>query len=198
FKYNSGQLAPETITDQIYGNTLSIFEIKTADISDNVLPSVGVVSYGEFTIEVIDHVLDYLELMECMVGDIGDKFFTKRALRGVHVVICLTDDGLFSELIDFKGVGCNAPIISCCSYRNSGGLHAIMNSKLKKLANKDEEVVVASGIPCTTIRTSSLQSPPSGERGFNFTEGRKRKEDVAAVCVEALNSIPQKTLIFRG
>ncbi|KAL5677284.1 hypothetical protein ACJX0J_013415, partial [Zea mays] len=130
----------------------------------------------------------------CMVGDIGDKFFTKRALRGVHAVICLTDNGFFSELIDFKGVGLQ------CSYnflyRNSGGLHAIMNSKLKKLAKKDEEVVVASGIPCTTIRTGSLQSAPGGERGFNFTEGRKRKEDAAAICVEALNSIPQKTLIF--
>jgi hypothetical protein len=28
------------------------------------------------------------------------------------------------------------------------------------------------------------------------TKGRKRKEDAAAICVEALNSIPQKTLIF--
>uniref|UniRef100_A0A0E0QX42 phosphoglucomutase (alpha-D-glucose-1,6-bisphosphate-dependent) n=1 Tax=Oryza rufipogon TaxID=4529 RepID=A0A0E0QX42_ORYRU len=64
FNYSSGQPAPETITDQIYGNTLSISEIKTADIPDVDLSSLGVVSYGDFTVEVIDPVLDYLELME--------------------------------------------------------------------------------------------------------------------------------------
>lgn len=64
FNYSSGQPAPETITDQIYGNTLSISEIKTADIPDTDLSSVGVVSYGDFAIEVIDPVSDYLELME--------------------------------------------------------------------------------------------------------------------------------------
>ncbi|KAF0929875.1 hypothetical protein E2562_026089 [Oryza meyeriana var. granulata] len=64
FNYSSGQPAPETITDQIYGNTLSISEIKTADILDVDLSSLGVVSYGDFTVEVIDPVLDYLELME--------------------------------------------------------------------------------------------------------------------------------------
>nr|CAB3494910.1 unnamed protein product [Digitaria exilis] len=64
FNYSSGQPAPETITDQIYGNTLSISEIKTADIPDVDLSSIGVVSYGDFTIEVIDPVSDYLDLME--------------------------------------------------------------------------------------------------------------------------------------
>ncbi|TKV93753.1 hypothetical protein SEVIR_9G246550v4 [Setaria viridis] len=64
FNYSSGQPAPEIITDQIYGNTLSISEIKTADIPDVDLSSIGVVSYGDFTVEVIDPVSDYLELME--------------------------------------------------------------------------------------------------------------------------------------
>jgi hypothetical protein len=43
---------------------LQISEIKTADIPDTDLSSVGVVSYGDFAIEVIDPVSDYLELME--------------------------------------------------------------------------------------------------------------------------------------
>ena len=55
-------------------------------------------------------------------------------------------------------------------YRNSGGLQAIINSKLRKLAERDEEVVLASGIPSTIIRSASLQTTPGGERGFNFTE----------------------------
>ncbi|KAM0876290.1 hypothetical protein ACQ4PT_036260 [Festuca glaucescens] len=64
FNYSSGQPAPETITDQIYGNTLSISEIKTADIPDVDLTALGVTSYDDFTVEVIDPVSDYLELME--------------------------------------------------------------------------------------------------------------------------------------
>ncbi|CAL4941355.1 unnamed protein product [Urochloa decumbens] len=64
FNYSSGQPAPEIITDQIYGNTLSISEIKTADIPDVDLSSIGVVRSGDFTVEVIDPVSDYLELME--------------------------------------------------------------------------------------------------------------------------------------
>lgn len=42
--------------------------------------------------------------VECMVGDIRDKSFTKRALRGVRAIICPADDGFFSEPIDLKGV----------------------------------------------------------------------------------------------
>ncbi|KAK8537092.1 hypothetical protein V6N13_042040 [Hibiscus sabdariffa] len=64
FNYNSGQPAPESITDKIYGNTLSISEIKVAEIPDVDLSRTGVTKYGNFTVEVIDSVSDYLELME--------------------------------------------------------------------------------------------------------------------------------------
>ncbi|KAL9335695.1 hypothetical protein Peur_072876 [Populus x canadensis] len=64
FNYNSGQPAPESITDKIYGNTLSISEIKMADIPDVDLSSLGITKYGNFSVEVVDPVSDYLELME--------------------------------------------------------------------------------------------------------------------------------------
>ncbi|KAJ3684477.1 hypothetical protein LUZ61_013641 [Rhynchospora tenuis] len=64
FNYSSGQPAPESITDQIYGNTLSISEIKMADIPDVDLSSLGVKDFGSFSVEVVDPVSDYLELME--------------------------------------------------------------------------------------------------------------------------------------
>ncbi|WVZ57254.1 hypothetical protein U9M48_007659 [Paspalum notatum var. saurae] len=149
--------------------------------------------------------------VECMVGDIEDKSFSKKALRGVRAVICPADDGFFSEPIDLKGVQHIVLLSQLAVYRNSGGLQAIMNNKLKKLAERDEEVVLASGIPSTVIRTGSLQSTPGGERGFNFTKvsirkpslppgvaamGRISKEDAATICVEALDGIPQNTLIF--
>ncbi|CAL5323108.1 unnamed protein product [Camellia sinensis] len=64
FNYSSGQPAPESITDKIYGNTLSISEIKMAEIPDVDLSCVGVTKYGNFIVEVVDPVSDYLELME--------------------------------------------------------------------------------------------------------------------------------------
>ncbi|KAL5744478.1 hypothetical protein ACOSQ2_027594 [Xanthoceras sorbifolium] len=64
FNYSSGQPAPESITDKIYGNTLSISEIVMADIPDVDLSSLGVTKYGNFSVEVVDPVSDYLELME--------------------------------------------------------------------------------------------------------------------------------------
>ncbi|XP_052188584.1 phosphoglucomutase, chloroplastic [Diospyros lotus] len=64
FNYSSGQPAPESITDKIYGNTLSISEIKMAEIPDIDLSSLGVTKYGNFSVEVVDPVSDYLELME--------------------------------------------------------------------------------------------------------------------------------------
>ncbi|XP_066165135.1 uncharacterized protein [Oryza sativa Japonica Group] len=110
------------------------------------------------------------------------------------------EDGFFSDL-DLKGVQHIVLLSQLSVYRGSGGLQAIMNSKLRKLAERDEEVVLASGIPSTIIRTGSMQSTPGGDRGFDFTEGaaakgRMSKEDAATICVEALDSIPQTTLIF--
>ncbi|KAL0382318.1 UNVERIFIED_CONTAM: Phosphoglucomutase, chloroplastic [Sesamum calycinum] len=64
FNYSSGQPAPESITDKIYGNTLSISEIKVGDIPDVDLSRPGLVDYGAFSVEVVDPVADYLELME--------------------------------------------------------------------------------------------------------------------------------------
>ncbi|KAE9618262.1 Phosphoglucomutase [Lupinus albus] len=64
FNYSSGQPAPESITDKIYGNTLSISEIRIADIPDVDLSNVGVTKFGSFSVEVIDPVSDYLELLE--------------------------------------------------------------------------------------------------------------------------------------
>ncbi|CAI0547063.1 unnamed protein product [Linum tenue] len=64
FNYSSGQPAPESITDKIYGNTLSISDIKTAEIPDTDLSHVGITKYGSFSVEVVDPVSDYLELME--------------------------------------------------------------------------------------------------------------------------------------
>lgn len=64
FNYSSGQPAPESITDKIYGNTLSISEVKMAEIPDVDLSQLGVTTYEDFVVEVVDPVGDYLELMQ--------------------------------------------------------------------------------------------------------------------------------------
>lgn len=45
-----------------------ISEIKMADIPDIDLSSLGVKSYGSFSVEVVDPVSDYLELMEVSIS----------------------------------------------------------------------------------------------------------------------------------
>ncbi|KAE8662111.1 Phosphoglucomutase [Hibiscus syriacus] len=82
FNYNCGQPAPESITDKIYGNTLSISEIKMAEIPDVDISHTGVTNYGNFTVEVIDPVLDYLELLESVLDfQVIKSFLTRSNFR---------------------------------------------------------------------------------------------------------------------
>ncbi|XP_062200341.1 phosphoglucomutase, chloroplastic [Phragmites australis] len=111
FNYSSGQPAPETITDQIYGNTLSISEIKTADIPDVDLSSLGVVSDGDFTVEVIDPVSDYLELMENvfdfqLIKDLLSRPDFRFIFDAMHAVT-----GAYAEPIFVKKLGADPDCI---------------------------------------------------------------------------------------
>lgn len=64
--------APESVVDLKNGcvwitncaSALQILEVKVADIPDVNLTRLGVTKYGNFTVEVVDPVADYLELME--------------------------------------------------------------------------------------------------------------------------------------
>jgi len=64
-KYNigNGGPAPEKITDAIYNITKSITEYKIIEASDLDLDRVGETKIGNTTVEVIDSVADYAELM---------------------------------------------------------------------------------------------------------------------------------------
>ena len=67
-KYNigNGGPAPEKITDAIFANTKTISEYKIADFGDVDLSKIGSVEAGGMTVEVIDPVADYAELMESL------------------------------------------------------------------------------------------------------------------------------------
>ncbi|KAL5995368.1 hypothetical protein ACLOJK_025426 [Asimina triloba] len=145
-----------------------------------------------------------------IAGDRSDQKFLTKALRGVRAVICPSSVGL-----------------QLAVYRGSSGIQALMNSNARKIAERDEAAVVASGIPYTIIRAGLLQNSPGGAQGFCFKEdacggsahlgsgtdqlsllfgdletpgsaakGKISKEDAALICVEALNAVPEKGLVF--
>ena len=67
-KYNTGNggPAPEKITEAIFDRTKSIREYRILDAPDLDLDNVGTQKLGDMTVEVIDPVADYAELMESL------------------------------------------------------------------------------------------------------------------------------------
>ncbi|MGB7088111.1 MAG: alpha-D-glucose phosphate-specific phosphoglucomutase [Phormidesmis sp.] len=65
-KYNvsNGGPAPEKVTSAIFENTKSIREYKITASEDIDLDTLGTAKVGEMTVEVVDSVADYAELME--------------------------------------------------------------------------------------------------------------------------------------
>ncbi|RUU31353.1 MAG: alpha-D-glucose phosphate-specific phosphoglucomutase [Mesorhizobium sp.] len=67
-KYNAGNggPAPEKLTDAIFAKTKVISSFKIADIETVDIDTIGTVETGGMTVEVIDPVADYAELMESL------------------------------------------------------------------------------------------------------------------------------------
>ncbi|KAA3450991.1 alpha-D-glucose phosphate-specific phosphoglucomutase [Mesorhizobium sp. SARCC-RB16n] len=67
-KYNAGNggPAPEKLTDAIFAKTKAISSFKIADIDPIDIDTVGTVKAGGMTVEIIDPVTDYAELMESL------------------------------------------------------------------------------------------------------------------------------------
>ncbi|RWE32334.1 MAG: alpha-D-glucose phosphate-specific phosphoglucomutase [Mesorhizobium sp.] len=67
-KYNAGNggPAPEKLTDAIFAKTKAISSFKIADIDPIDIDTVGTVKAGGMTVEIIDPVSDYAELMESL------------------------------------------------------------------------------------------------------------------------------------
>uniref|UniRef100_A0A2P2L749 Uncharacterized protein LOC103327646 n=1 Tax=Rhizophora mucronata TaxID=61149 RepID=A0A2P2L749_RHIMU len=76
-----------------------------------------------------------------------------------------------------------------------------MTSNARKLAEQDESVLIASGIPHTIIRVGTLKNTPGSSQGFSFQKGSAKKgslskESAAMICVEALDVVPEKGYAF--
>ncbi|PSR93385.1 Phosphoglucomutase [Actinidia chinensis var. chinensis] len=112
FNYSSGQPAPESITDKIYGNTLSISEIKMAEIPDVDLSCLGVTKYGNFSVEVVDPVSDYLELLEnvfdfSLIGSLLSRSDFRFIFDAMHAVT-----GAYAKPIFVDKLGASSDSIS--------------------------------------------------------------------------------------
>lgn len=67
-KYNAGNggPAPEKLTDAIFEKTKAISSFKIADIGQVDIDTISTVKTGDMTVEIIDPVADYAELMESL------------------------------------------------------------------------------------------------------------------------------------
>lgn len=138
--------------------------------------------------------------VESIAGDAKNNTILKKALRGVRAVIC-PNEGFLSNVDRWKGLQHVILLSQLSVYRDTSGIQAMMNSSARKLAEQDESMVKASGIPYTIIRTGFLNNNRGGKQGFSFEEGSSTKgslskEDAAFICVEALDAVPQNGLIF--
>ncbi|KAM5579535.1 hypothetical protein ABKV19_009355 [Rosa sericea] len=138
--------------------------------------------------------------VESLTGDSRDKPFLRRALRGVSTVIC-PNEGFLSTVGSLKGVNHVILLSQLSVYKDAGGIQALMKSNARKLAEEDESILMASGIPYTIIRAGSLQISPGGTQGFSFEKGTAAKgtlskEDAAFICVEAVDAVPEERFIF--
>ncbi|PON47057.1 NAD(P)-binding domain containing protein [Parasponia andersonii] len=140
--------------------------------------------------------------VESLAGGSRDKPFLKKALRGVRTIIC-PNEGFLSSIGNLKGVQHVILLSQVSVYKGAGGIQALMKSNAIKIAEQEESMLVASGIPYTIIRSGLLQDYPGGKQGFSFEEGsaaRKSlsKEDAAFICVEAVDVVPQSGFAFEA
>ncbi|XWS12131.1 hypothetical protein CRYUN_Cryun37aG0063600 [Craigia yunnanensis] len=79
-------------------------------------------------------------------------------------------EGSLSSVESLKGVEHVNLLSQSSVYRASSGIQALMTNNPRKLAEKDESVLMASGIPYTIIRAGMLQNSRGGTQGFSFEE----------------------------
>lgn len=138
--------------------------------------------------------------VEPMTGDPKDSAFLKKSLRGVRAIIC-PNEGFLSKVESLKGVQHVIVLSQLSVYKGSSGVQAMINSNALKLAEQDESILISSGIPYTIVRTGALTNDRGGKSGFSFKEGCSAdgslsKEDAAFICIEALDVMPERGLVF--
>ncbi|TGU92081.1 alpha-D-glucose phosphate-specific phosphoglucomutase [Mesorhizobium sp. M00.F.Ca.ET.151.01.1.1] len=124
-KYNAGNggPAPEKLTDAIFAKTKAISSFKIADIDPIDIDTVGTVKAGGMTVEIIDPVTDYAELMESLFDfDALRKLFKSGFRMGFDAMHAVT--GPYAKEILEHRLG--APNGTCRNFKplpDFGGHH---------------------------------------------------------------------------
>ena len=125
-KYNTGNggPAPEKITDAIYNITKSITEYKILEADDLDLDRLGAAPLGAMTVEVIDSVADYAELM----GELFDFDRIKTLLASTDFRLCFDGmhavTGPYAQEILVNRLGAPASALqNCVPLEDFGGGH---------------------------------------------------------------------------
>jgi phosphoglucomutase len=125
-KYNTGNggPAPEKITDAIYNITKSITEYKILEADDFDLDRLGAAQLGVMTVDVINSVADYAELM----GELFDFDRIKTLLASTDFRMCFDGmhavTGPYAEDILVNRLGAPASALqNCVPLEDFGGGH---------------------------------------------------------------------------
>lgn len=185
FNYSSGQPAPETITDLIYGNTQSISEVKKADIPDIDLSKVGTTTFGTFTVEVVDPVEDYLELLKSVFDfDLIKKLLSRPDFKfqfdAMHAVT-----GAYAKPIFVDALGApESSVINGVPLEDFGGGHPDPNLTY---AEELVKIMYAENAP-------DFGAASDGDGDRNMILGNKffvnPSDSVALIAANAQSSIP--------
>jgi phosphoglucomutase len=114
-KYNStnGGPANEALTDKIYAISKNLKECFVADIPKIDISKIGVSEFGNFTVEVVNSVDDYVALMKTIFDFDSIKRFLGKgnfkvlfdAMHGGKILIVTTVTGPYAERIFVKELG---------------------------------------------------------------------------------------------
>eukprot|EP00252_Welwitschia_mirabilis_P009089 TRINITY_DN2139_c0_g1_i1.p1 TRINITY_DN2139_c0_g1~~TRINITY_DN2139_c0_g1_i1.p1 ORF type:complete len:320 (+),score=67.09 TRINITY_DN2139_c0_g1_i1:85-960(+) len=178
-------------------------EENAPEIRDAVLVTDGDSETGKALVkDVKAAVTAFGSYIEAINGDITDKTSTKRALRNVKAIICITQMGMLLEDENLKEIKHIVFLSKLGMLRGYSGIQAALSDKARRSAEAEENAVIACGVPYTIVRAGKLDDNPGG-LGFNFKKGCAKsgtisREDAAIICVEALQSPPQSGLIFEA
>ncbi|MDH3326729.1 MAG: alpha-D-glucose phosphate-specific phosphoglucomutase [Gammaproteobacteria bacterium] len=144
-KYNTpnGGPAPEKVTEAIYQNTLSISEYKIESNEDINLDTLGQTQINDMTVEIIDSVSDYADMME----DIYDFELIKQGVKSKTLSLCFDAmhavTGPYAREIFINRLGLDASlVINSIPLEDFGGGHPDPNQahaeELMKIMNSDQ------------------------------------------------------------
>lgn len=185
FNYRSGEPAPEIITDKIYGETQNISLLKVAEIADVDLSKLGVMKFGDFEVEVVDPVADYLATLK-EVFDFGllKKFLSRKDFSLVFDAMhAITGPYAHRVLVDELG----APVSSVMNGVPSPTFNNGHPDPNLTYAHELVEILWGSGAP-----TFGAASDGDGDR--NMILGTKffitPSDSVAMIAANAKQCIP--------